>query len=489
MKRVWSIFFILLGLALLLGAVTFWYDTLSMDEPASLGETLRDWLTTLAGLGSSLAGWISLFKKEKPSPPSAPSFNIQQTGATNIAGQTVNIGQIVQPPPAPPELHDTIGLIPPYRAETYVHRGQIEDEVRAFLRQGNGAGAIVGLHAPGGLGKTELAKHAAEDLQGEFEGLLWMDVGEKNAEQVVAEMLVKCGIQMPPGASYEQQKNELQHRLAAGPRYLLLFDDVRQQALEGLHDFLPPRPCAALLTSRVQQIPGVNRTFELDRMTPEQADKLLEAILGPETVAAEREAAAQLATRCAFNPLALEIAARRIRQLQGLAKPIARYFEMARERFSELKMDGDARWDMERVFDLSYLDLSEGDRARFRALATFHPSGFAPEAAAFVWGLDAERAEDMAQARATLSRFINLSLVKTVPGDFERYRLHDLLDEYATVKMETDGGTEDANARLTNWLEKLFTDHYTDDPSTAPEVTLEIENLRRAMNWAGQQVV
>ncbi len=152
-------------------------------------------------------------------------------------------------------------------------------------------------------------------------------------------------------------------------------------------------------------------------MTPEQARRLLEAILGPEVVAAEAEAAANLAARCAFNPLALEIAVRRIRQLQEFSRPIARYFELVRERFPELKMEGAARWDMERVFDLSYFDLNEADRARFRALAIFHPSGFAPEAAAHVWGLE------LFEALQTLSRFINLSLIQAVRGDLERYRL------------------------------------------------------------------
>ncbi|MDZ7371335.1 MAG: tetratricopeptide repeat protein, partial [candidate division KSB1 bacterium] len=438
---------------------------------------------TLAFVGA-LAGLLErlgVFKEEKAAQPHASSFDIQQTGATNIAGQTVNIGQIVQPPLAPPELHDTIGFVPPYRAETYIHRGQIEDEVREFLRKGNGTGAIVGLHAPGGLGKTELAKHAAEDLKGEFEGVLWLDVGEQTPEQVVAALLTSLGVQLPQGTPYEVQKNELHARLGRC-RYLLILDDVRAKALAGLRDFLPPKPCAALLTSRIREIGGVQRTFELDHMTPEQADELLEAILGPETLAAEPEAAAQLAARCAYNPLALEIAARRIRQLQGLKRPIAHYFDLARQRFAELKMDGDARWDMERVFDLSYLDLSDADRARFRALGVFHPTGFAPEAAAFVWGVE------LPEARATLSRFINLSLVKIVPGERERYRLHDLLDEYAAEKLRQNPA-EEAEKRniLAEWLITLFSSHFTDDRSTAPHVADERANLLISCEWAHRQ--
>ncbi len=384
-------------------------------------------------------------------------------------------------PQESPEPHDSLGSIPPVKAVTYVHRGKIEDEVEAFLRAGNGTGAIVGLHAPGGLGKTELAKHAAAELKGKFDGMLWVDVGEKTPQQVVADMLIQCGAQLPPGSSYEQQKNELRHRLL-DCRTLVILDDVRQKALDGLADFLPAKPCAVLLTSRIQQIGGMNKIFELDHMTPEQARELMEAMLGAEVVAAEAEAAATLAARCAFNPLALEIAARRARQLQGIKKPIARYFELAQSRFSELVMDGDARWDMEKVFDISYLDLKDTDQKRFRALAAFHPTGFAPEAAAYVWETE------VSEARLVLSRFINLSLVKIVEGERERYRLHDLLDEYAGKKLHEDEEEETTKRNaLAEWIVDLFSEHYTDDRSTAPQVAEERANLLRSCEWVRGQ--
>lgn len=385
---------IILGLALLLGAGAFWLDTLTSDEPASLGTTIRDWLTLLAGLGASIKGWLDLFKKVKPAPPAT---HIEVSGgnpqiATGGNAHNVQTGsgdylergdKIEVHLPPPPEPRDSIGYIPPVKAVTYIHRGAIEDEVRAFLRSGNGAGAIVGLHAPGGLGKTELAKHVADEMKDQFDGLLWVDVGEKTPPQVTADMLIKCGVQTRPGDSYEQQKTELRHHLSTR-RLLVILDDLRQNALGGLEDFLPPKPCAALLISRIQQIGGVNKDFALDHLTPEQARELEEAVLGVEVVAAEAGTALKLAERCAFNPLALEIAARRIRQLEGIKKPGACYFEIAQARFSELAMDGDARWAMTRIFDISYADLSAAEQQRFRALAAFHPTGFAPEAAAFV---------------------------------------------------------------------------------------------------------
>jgi tetratricopeptide (TPR) repeat protein len=418
-------------------------------------------------------------KAKKPS-EKPPAISVQTgNGGVGIGGNATNTTiitgtAVIQPPAPPPESHDTIGFIPSFKGETYVHRGKIEEDVRAFLKNG-GTGAIVGLHAPGGLGKTELAKHAAEDLKGEFkDGILWIDVGEKKPYQVIADMLAKCGVQTQPGATYEQQLNELRHALMER-RFLVVLDDVRTDALAGLADYLPPKPCSALITSRIQQIGGVNRTFALDHLTEEQAKELMDAVLGEEVVNVEKETAEKLAARCAFNPLALEIAARRIRQLQGIKKPIARYFEMAQARFRELKMEGDTRWNMETVFDLSYNDLSPEDQKRFRTLAVFAPTGFSPRAAAHLWGLDESGAGEI------LRRFQNLSLVLPVKGDFIRYRLHDLLDEYAGEKLRKDGKeAREFGDKLADWLIGFYNELYVPDIDNLPMGLMEKDNLLKA---------
>jgi tetratricopeptide (TPR) repeat protein len=478
MKRFWWAF--VLGWIILTAAVVAvsWYAFPDWQtRPGGLWELLGIAAVGTLAFVSGLAALLEKLGVFKP--PAAPPAATTSGDFSPIHTGTGNINVTVHEAP-PPDPNNSLGSIPPVKAVTYVHRGKIESQVEAFLRSGNGAGAIVGLHAPGGLGKTELAKHAGRELKDQFEGLLWVDVGEKTPPQVVADMLIKCGVQLPPGASYEQQKNELHHRLQ-DCRLLVILDDVRQKALEGLHDFLPSEPCAVLLTSRIQQIGGVNKTFALDQMTPEQANELLEAVLGADVVAAEKDAAANLAMRCAFNPLALEIAARRARQLQGIKKPIARYFEIVQGRFPELHMDGDARWDMEKVFDISYLDLNEADRKRFRALAAFHPTGFSPDAAAHVWELEIN------QTRQTLSCFINLSLVKVVEGERERYRLHDLLDEYAGKKLKESGEETSVEIALAEWIIHLFENFYTDDRSTAPQVAEERANLLRCCEWARGQ--
>ncbi len=465
---------VLLGLALVIRAIYFALTPNAETQSGSLPKTVGEIFAFLLGAGANIKGWMDLFKSDDVK--GKKQVNIGD--GTNIQADTVNVFSSA---PKEAESHDTIGFIPPANVVTYIPRGRIEEDVRTFLKNG-GSGAIIGLHAPGGLGKTELAKHAAEELKDQFEGILWVDVGEKKPHQVVADMLLKCGVQMPPASTYEQQKNELHHALH-DRQLLVVLDDVRKDALEGLNDFLPSKPCSTLITSRIEQIGGVNKTFPLDHMTQDQARELMTAVLGEDIIAAEKEAADKLAERCAFNPLAVEIAARRIRQMQGTKKPISHYFEKAQAHFSELAMSGDKRWDMRYIFDLSYDDLSSADQKRFRTLAAFHPTGFAPQAVSFLW----ENEED--ETSKALMRFINLSLVKSVPmeiEDMERFRLHDLLDEYTQSKIAKEEETEARN-KLAQWIIALFTEYYTDDKTTAPLAFLERANLLRSCEWARGQ--
>jgi hypothetical protein len=221
----------------------------------------------------------------------------------NVGGD-IHIGNIIQQPGSAPETHDVLGLIPPFSTDTYVHRGHIEDEIRAALRKG-GASAIVGLHAPGGTGKTELATRIAQEVKDgdfDFENVLWVDVNEKTPPEVLSEGLRKCGIQLQPNASETDKKAEWQHFLLSH-KLLVIFDDVRTNAAQGIRDLLPPAPCAALITSRIQQMQGV-KEFALDHMEPEQARALFVNSLGEAAVQAEEETVYKLAERCKYNPLA-----------------------------------------------------------------------------------------------------------------------------------------------------------------------------------------
>jgi hypothetical protein len=449
-----------------------------------LGLSAVGVLTFLKGGMDYLKAYKDVTKHDEPKPDPAPKTQGHHSPFHSGGGDIVQVesGTYIKEfhaaPESKPETHGTIGFIPPAKAVTYIHRGKIEDDVISHIRKG-GAGAIVGVHAPGGLGKTELAKQAAEKLKSDGFEILWVDVGKKEPRQLLGEILGKCGVQIQPTDSDERLKNELRHTYLS-KKILLILDDVREESLSQLTDLLPPSPCAALVTSRIKEIGGV-KNFELDSMDWDQARQLFEAVLGESVVALELETVKTLAARCRFNPLAMEIAARRIRQFEGTRKPVTRYFELVQSRFSELKMEGDARWDMEKIFDVSYLDLSADDQMKFQILSVFHPTGFSLEAVSNLWN------SELHVSRQTLLRFMNLSLVLPLSLEdmrLERYRLHDLLDEFTTPKLKASGRYNETKTSLAQWLANLFNEYYTEDVSTAPHVAAERDNLLHACEWA-----
>ena len=484
-KKIVPIIFIIIGAACLLGAGLFFVDSLTATEPVGLGKWIFDIFGLIFGAGAGIKGLMDLFKKNEAAPPSSRIVGMDDSQiATGENGRNIKQGEnskyfervenYHEAPTIKPDLHPSLGSIPPFSADTYVHRGHIEDDIRTALRKG-GASAIVGLHAPGGTGKTELAARIAQEVKDGklgFENVLWMDVNEKTPQETLSEALRKSGIQVQPNAS-ETDKRAEWHYFLAQHKLLVIFDDVRASSAQGLKELLPPPPCAALITSRIQQMAGV-REFALDHMEPAQARELFVNSLGEDVVKAEEEMVLKLAERCKYNPLALEIASRRIRQSQNFNAPITKYYEKAEKRFEELKMHGDARWNMTGVFDLSYNDLAEADQKYFRALSVFAPTGFSPNAAAHIWELSADGVGEV------LSRFINLSLVIPVKGDVERYRLHDLLDEYADLKLANDKNL--IIKLLSEWVLDLFKNHSTDiTPESIPLIISEFDNLRKVV--------
>ncbi|MCA1553390.1 MAG: hypothetical protein LC737_03335, partial [Chloroflexi bacterium] len=136
----------------------------------------------------------------------------------------------------------------PAGTETYIPRGDIEDKVRARLRQ-HGTAAIVGVYAPGGVGKSELAIRAARELAPEFgERVLWLTLTDKSAEQVVGDMARWCGLDLHSAPDFAARVAAVKSYWQAHPG-LVVLDDVDKTNEAQLADLLPPRPpCAALVT-------------------------------------------------------------------------------------------------------------------------------------------------------------------------------------------------------------------------------------------------
>ncbi len=368
--------------------------------------------------------------------------------------------------------------LPILNVTEYIVRG-IEDQVRERLQR-DGAAAIVGIRAPGGVGKTELAKYVVRQIAHEYAEWKLIDIGKKDPDQIVGDMALACGFTLSPNANYAQRVAELRDRLESR-HILFILDDVREKNRRALDDILPPPPCAAIVTSRIQTLSQKihpNQSFELDAMTDAEARALLIATLGDARINAEPPAVVRIIARCKGNALALDIAARCILRYSSSNKPMTIYADKLDRRLSELKAGVGARLDFEEVIDASYAELNDADKKRFRALAVFAPSGFTAPAAQAVWN---DSADDATRA---INHLLDLSLIKAVQADDERYRLHDLLDEYADKVLEKCGETNEANDRHAQYLVQFFGEHYVPNEIDLELGRLEIENLRAAVRWA-----
>ena len=443
--------------------------------------------------------------RAQPSPPPTPPSTAPETPpAVNLSGGTVDVkGHVigggvtkrdeynfpnsnvtinqpaapVQPPPTP------LAYAPQHVAPVYIARG-IEEKVKRHLLSGNGKAALVSVYAPGGVGKTELATQIQSELRGHFEETFWLNCNDKSPEAVLDDTARAVACQLTPTFGFDARLTELAAHLAQH-RYLLIFDDVRADNVALFQKFMPPAPCAALLTSRLteisHQIPP-DGFFHLNTMNATQARALLDATLTPERVQAEADAAARLLERCRYHPLALDIAARLILKLanEGVAQPIAAIEKRIAKRLSALQAGDDERNNLFAVFDTSYDDLTGAEQMRFRQLAVFAPSGFGIPAVASLWQTDESTAE------TTLERFCNFSLTRHNEQNAARFRFHDLLDEYAAAHLKEVGEenkTRDAHAQD---LVNLFEEHTLDDLSNARHVADELDNLRAACAWATQ---
>ncbi|MEK7440668.1 MAG: NB-ARC domain-containing protein, partial [Chloroflexota bacterium] len=354
------------------------------------------------------------------SQPQRGNVNISG-GETNISGDLVGTKIVNLPPePQPPSG----SALPRRRPRKFVPRGKIMDDVRNALKVGSAA--IVGMHGMGGVGKTELAKFLAGELKDEFkDGVLWIEVANRPIEIVQGEMARALGIKLPDGSDDRGRYAALCAALS-GARALFVFDDVRKNF--PLELCLPPAPCSALVTSRLHELLGVDKKFPLDVMNEAQALELLRGEGLTEVIAKEQEAAKVLCKACAYHPLALVLAASRLR-LRG-ATPLTTFNNQLQDRIKQLRVDRDDKdASLEANFDLSYDELSAKSKERWRKLAVFAPSGFVLPAAQHLWN------ESAVDANEHLYELENASLVSPSLLQAERLNLHDLLRDYAFKKL------------------------------------------------------
>jgi tetratricopeptide (TPR) repeat protein len=347
-------------------------------------------------------------------------------------------------------------------------------ELRRLLATRAGeAATVLAIDGMAGVGKSTLAVHAAHHLAGRYpDGQLFLDLhghseGRPPVDPAAAldhllRALGTAGDAIP--ADPEQRAARWRAELA-GRRMLLILDNAGSAAQ--VRPLLPGTAgCLTLVTSR-RRLADLDSTdvLSLEVLPPADAAALLGRIVGADRAAADPADVAEVVALCDRLPLAIRIAAARLR-----ARPawtVGHLAHRLRDRHRVLAELAVGDRSVAASLALSYAQLTEPQRRLFRLLGLAPGGGeFGSPLAAAAAGIPAGDAERL------LDDLLDAHLLQEpAPG---RYRFHDLLQQHArAAAQETDPPAErrDAAGRML--------DHYLHTASAAVDVLFPHSRHRR----------
>jgi len=369
---------------------------------------------------------------------------------------------------------------PPREPEHFGGRGAELEALSVKLKAGQMAGITTAIHGLGGVGKTTLAKVLANHLFQDhtFRAVLWGDVTRNpDAIRLLNDWVVSYADSSFATSKFTGEARDRQIAAAAKvlledvigercepcepPRVLVVLDDVWDNGLDAarLIQSACPDGSTILITTRSEQLArNLHANAELlSHMDADEAVKLLQAYL-PD---AETDALQALGEALGGHPLAMELAARRVNKERGrpgetLASVLARCTAEYRAGipkgtpFVDLRLEaGEKREDnLTAALALSYEDLSDADKAHFRALGVLaYDVSFDRALLAALWEVKLGGVDDHCDTLRLLS------LMEGAPEVGKGwYRQHPLLRAYAHALLEASKETEVAFAHYADHI-------------------------------------
>jgi tetratricopeptide (TPR) repeat protein len=332
----------------------------------------------------------------------------------------------------------------------------------------SGAVTVAAVAGLAGVGKTTLAVQAghAAVRDGWFPGgVLFVDLHGYDEQpvqpgQALDALLRALGVDASDiAASAEERAGHYRSVLAriAGP-VLVVADNASSEAQ--VRPLLPGTgPHKVLVTSR-HTLAGLGaRLIDITVMDEAASIELLDATLraarpGDDRIAADPEAAGQLAGACGGLPLALEIAGALLAADEGLmpGELAGRLDDQARRLAALRYGEGSGMRSVEAAFGLSVGRLDGTFASVFVLLAAAPGPDFSVETAAVLADMR------FAEVRQVLSGLVRAHLIEAAPGVPGRWRMHDLVRLYAQ-RLPADPAAASVRDRaldrlLSHWLAK-----------------------------------
>src|SRR5215207_3512296 len=361
------------------------------------------------------------------------------------------------------------------------------------------------LTGSGGVGKTRLALAIAEDVADHFaDGTIWVDLTPLSDPALVPETVANAlGTARVGSAPVEEQL-----ALYLRSRQTLLLLDNCEHLLPSVGDVIAPllTSCPALqilATSRAPLRIRGEYALSVDPLPlPRSGDQasiadvvgnpavqlFLERARAAHAAAVEAgdslEAVAEICRRVDGLPLAIELAAARVRLF-----PLAALRDRLQHRLPLLEggpRDAPARQRTIRdTIAWSYDLLTAPEQALFSRLTVF-AGGFTLEAAQRVAGLDAQ-----AEVVPLLEHLVDHHLIVPMSSSGEpRFTMLETIREFGLDRLaqsEAERETRDRHAafftELVQRLEARFAPHLRNGPQVLDQLALEYSDLRAAFSW------
>jgi predicted ATPase/class 3 adenylate cyclase len=348
---------------------------------------------------------------------------------------------------------------------------------------------LVTLTGPGGIGKTRLALQAAADRLEDYAGGTYFVPLEAVADPtlVLAAVASTVGVREGPGQALP---DALVERFSEEPVLLVLdnFEHLLQAAADFSALLIRCDQLKSLTTSREPLRVAVEQEYPVSPLEDDDAlalfrERARAARPDFEPTADDEDAIRQVCARVDRLPLALELAAARVKLLPPrelatrLDQRLAVLTGGARDRPSRQQT-------LRAAIEWSYELLDELERDLFERLAVF----------AGGWSLPA--AEAVCDASLDLlGSLVDKSLVMQAEdvADERRFAMLETLREFALEKVEARADHDDLRRRHGEYFAEAMPDPITQGFGPAERTTTafkrlraETDNLRAALSWAAE---